>query len=192
MKLILGSSSASRRAVLGAADYDFDVVAPDIDEKDAALRGAAHPRDLPLLIARAKMDALLARIREPAIVIAADQVVLCAGYLHEKPASAAEALRFLERYIVGHPAETVAALVVANTETGRRAEGVDVARVYFSRTLEEDAAEYAATDDVLTHAGGFAIEHPLIEPHLRDIQGAEDSVRGLPLDLLRRLMAEVG
>lgn len=91
MKIILGSSSKPRRKVMEDNNYVFEIMSPDIDEK--AIRSENY-YELPLLLARAKAEALLSRIQkdeisrtnyEQAIIITADQITVCEGDLHEKP-----------------------------------------------------------------------------------------------------------
>jgi septum formation protein len=93
--LILASSSAIRRAMLGAAGVDFEVAAPHVDE--AALKAAALlTDDLAIDIARAKaLSVSEGRIAD--WVIGSDSVVSVEGRLFDKPADrdqAAEHLRF--------------------------------------------------------------------------------------------------
>ena len=35
------------------------------------------------------------------------------------------------------------------------------------------------------------VEHPLVQPFVQRIEGTEDSIRGLPVDLTNRLIAEI-
>ncbi len=183
MKLILGSSSKYRRAVLEGTGMTFEVISPDIDEK--AIR-SEDPYTLPLLIAREKMKAL-----QSAIVIAADQVVVCEGKLREKPTSREEAIQFLTEYSNGSPAETVSALVVYNSESGKVAEGVDIATTYFNPIPEEVIMAYIDTGEAYHNAGAFMLEHPLLAPYVKKVEGTPDSVAGLPLELLEKLTQEV-
>ncbi len=44
---------------------------------------------------------------------------------------------------------------------------------------------------MLTSAGGFEIEHPLLAPRILRIEGYRESVVGLPTKLLCRLISEV-
>ena len=39
-------------------------------------------------------------------------------------------------------------------------------------------------------AGGMMVEHPLVKPHVLQIEGTEDGVRGLAKDLVIKLMVE--
>lgn len=187
MKIILGFSSKSRREVLKQAGYIFEVINPDIDEK--AIR-TDDLYQLSLLVAKAKAAALLAKISEPALLITADQIVVCHGNLYEKPTSEDEARNFLNTYSAGHPAETVSALVVTNTETKKVFAGVEVAKVFFNPIPAGVIEEYIKAKTLFAHAGGFSPNHELVKPYIRRIEGTLDSVMGLPLKLLEELIAK--
>lgn len=188
MKIILGSSSKYRRAVLEGKGYKFEVMSPDIDEK--AIRTEDYYK-LPILLARAKADALLPRISENALVVTSDQVVVCNGDLHEKPQDAVEAKLFLQKYGKGYPAETVSALVVTNTANGKKAEGVDIAKTHYNFIPENVIDDFIENGDPYSKAGGFAIQSPILQPYQNKLEGTEDSTMGMPLELLERLIKEV-
>ena len=53
-------------------------------------------------------------------------------------------------------------------------------------------AELVSTGSrMLCSAGGFELEHPLLRCRVRTIDGYDESVRGLPVKLLSRLLNEV-
>jgi len=187
MKIILGSSSKPRQEVLQEAGYVFDVISPDIDEK---LIRTENFYDLPLLLAKAKAEALLEKVKEPALIVTGDQVVVCNNYLHEKPETKEEAETFFDRY-ANYPAETVSALVVTNTQTGKQVSGIDIARVFFNSIPKNIQEEYIATGIPFKHAGGFSPEHEAISSYIKEIQGALDSLKAMPLKLLEELMKKV-
>jgi len=164
--------------------YAFAVMPAHIDEQ--AIR-AEDPGALTLALAHAKADALLPQIHEPALLITSDQVVVWQGKIREKPAHAEEARAFLRGYADG-PAETVTAVVVTNTATGVRQQGVDVATVWFRRIPEEVIEQVIAREEVFAHAGGFSITDPLLEAYIERVDGTTDSVIGLPTALTRRLI----
>ncbi|KAH0759268.1 hypothetical protein KY290_022761 [Solanum tuberosum] len=77
-KLILGSSSAARKKILGDMGYEFTTMSADIDEK--AIR-KEKPEDLVMALAEAKADAIISNFRKienlekdvnPTILVAAD------------------------------------------------------------------------------------------------------------------------
>lgn len=174
--------------VLENKGYMFETMSPDIDEK--AIRTTDYYQ-LPLLLARAKAKALIPRVIGDALVVTADQVVVCKGDLHEKPADAQEAKVFLKKYSEGYPPETVSAVVVTNTKNGKSAEGVDIAKTYLNAIPDQVIQEFIDKGDPFSKAGGFAIQSPLLQPYLDKIEGTEDSIMGMPLVLLERLMKEV-
>ena len=115
-KIILGSSSPARKNVLEKLGYTFEIMAADIDER--AIRDA-DPRKLTSKLANAKALALLEKIKFPALLITADQVVNCNGVIREKPETPQEARDFLKSY-EKFPAETVNTVVVTDTVSGTK------------------------------------------------------------------------
>ncbi len=189
MKLILGSASKWRRQILHNAGYDFSTMSPDIDEKQIR---HADPNQLALLIAHAKADALLPKITEPAILITSDQVVFCHDQIFEKPSSEIEVRKFLNSY-QQHDAATITAIVVTDTATGQREQGVDRVNVVFNPIPEGVINHMIAEGEVFSCAGGFQIEdeNGKLNPYIKKTDGAIDSVKGLPLQLLNELIAKV-
>jgi septum formation protein len=184
MHIILGSQSHGRRELLSAMGYAFAVMPAHIDER--AIR-SEDPGALTLALAHAKADALLPHIHEPALLITSDQVVVWQGKIHEKPAHAEEARAFLRGYAEG-PAVLVTAVVVTNTATGVRQQGVDRAMVWFRRIPEEVIDQVIAREEVFAHAGGFSITDPLLEAYIERVDGTVESVIGLPAALTRQLL----
>jgi len=187
MKLILGSKSAGRQAVLKAAGYDFAVVTADIDEK--AIRHT-NPKQLVLAIANAKADAIIKKITKPGILITADQVAVCNGKICEKPNNQKEAREFIRAYRT-YPMETVSSVVVTNLETGQRAEGVDVAKVYFKDFPESVIDEAIANGRVMHCSGAMRCEEPPFSNYIEKFEGTKDSTSGMPLKLLEELLKKV-
>lgn len=186
-KIILGSQSKARREILKQMGYEFEIMPSDIDEKQIRLE---NPTELTLALARAKAAALLPKIKEAAILITSDQVVVWNRTIREKPENEAQAREYLGR-AAEHPSETVTAMVVINTATGKQAEGVDVAKVYFSDIPEEIISRLIEEGNIFNQAGGFSIDDPLVKDFVRRIEGEHESIEGLPKKLTERLMEEV-
>lgn len=190
MRILLGSRSASRRALLARIVPGFnpetDAIAADIDER--AIR-TDDPERLPMRLAHAKADALLPGIAGQTLLLTSDQIVLWEGELREKPESAEEARRFLQSY-GQHPARTLTAVVVHNTTTGRRVAGEDSAWAHFHPIPDAVITQLIAEGAILHTAGGFQIENPLLAPYVRQIEGEPESIQGLPLALTTRLLVE--
>ncbi len=188
MKIILGSQSENRKMVLQNAGYTFDIMVSNIDEK--TIRHENY-YELPLRLARAKAEALLPRIKEPALLVTADQVIVWHGELREKPRDFTEARAYLETFSGSeYPAECINGITVTNTASGKSLTEREVSRVYFS-TLPQDTIEaFLKEGTMYKYAGGFTPQSPLLRPYLR-IDGTFESVLGLPLDILTRLLKKV-
>ena len=186
-KIILGSSSEHRKIVLRDAGYDFDVIAADIDER------AIHnddPEQLAIDIANAKADAILPKITEPALLVTGDQVVVWNGEVRGKPKDSEQAKHFLKTS-VDYPPETISALVVVNTATGKRASGADRVRTSFNPIPEDVINRVVAKGITMTTAGGFQVRDEDLKPYIEHMTGTQDSIEGFPLALLEKLMEEV-
>lgn len=189
MKLILGSQSENRKQVLLKAGYVFDVMVSNIDEK--VIR---HENwyEMPLRIAKAKTEALLPNIKEPALLITADVVTIWNGELREKPHDFDEARRFLKSFSESsHPVECVNGIVVTNTATDAVATGTDISKVWFGKISDEFIETLISEGGVCNWAGGFTLLDPRTNALIARREGTYESVLGMPLGLVRRLLKEV-
>ncbi|MFA6177323.1 MAG: Maf family nucleotide pyrophosphatase [Candidatus Paceibacterota bacterium] len=189
MKLILGSSSKYRKNILEKAGYVFDVLVPDIDEK---LIQVDDPYQRPLVVARAKAEVLISQIKEPALLVTSDVIAVCNGKVREKPESKEEAREFLMEYSKGIGPEGVTAIVIYNTVTKEYFEGIDKAQVFFSEFPESVIEDFIKNGDALGRAGGFGVQSPILRPYVKKIEGDEESIVGLPVLLLKKLLKQAG
>jgi len=187
MKIILGSHSPRRRKILEEMGYKFEVMSPNIDEK--AIR-FDDPKKLTLTLAKAKAEALKTKIFEPSILITSDLVVVWEGKILEKPENEKELREFLQGYNL-HPAETIGAIVVTNTKTGKQVEAIDTAKVHFNPFSEEDIQEIIKDGKAFDFAGGFYVEGDLWAKHINKIEGTKYSALGLSKNLVEKLISEV-
>ena len=187
MKIILGSSSKWRKAMLEKMGYNFRVVTADIDEK--TIRSNDY-YTLPIKIACAKADAIMQKIKEPVLLITGDQDVLCNGELREKPKDEHQAREFLLSY-KKYPAEIINAVVITNTKSGKRAQGTNISKVYFKEIPKKIIDKLIKTKDILNSAGSFLMEHKLLKPYIEEYNGKEGDSLGLPKKLTEHLILEV-
>lgn len=96
LRVVLASTSVSRRAILQAAGLDFDAVSPGVDEdavKLSCLASGAPPRRIAVVLADQK--ALAVSRSMPGLVIGADQTLDLDGALYDKPRDLAQARQTL-------------------------------------------------------------------------------------------------
>lgn len=150
---------------------------------------------MPILIAKAKASVLIKRhdlydLKEPALLITADQIVLYRTNVREKPENLSEATEFLSSYS-NDAVSTVSAIVVTHLPSGVQESGVDIATVYWKNIPEEVVARVVERGEVLQSAGGFKVEDPDLNPLVKGIDRPVDSVMGFPVDLVKKLMLAV-
>jgi septum formation protein len=184
MALILASQSPRRREILEGAGLEFEVRAPDIDERVAA---GEDPGSYVRRLARAKAEAV--PLPPGSVVLGADTVVVIDGEILGKPADAGEAARMLRR-LAGRWHEVVTGICL------RAAGGVSVdaetTRVRVAPLTEDEIRLYVASGEPLDKAGGYAIQG-LASKFIERIEGCYFNVVGLPMALVyRRLSALAG
>ena len=172
---------------------EYTVRTADIDEK--AIRHA-DPSQLVTLLAHAKADAILQKMKDAGdplegILVTCDQVVTFKGEIREKPEDEDECRRFIREYSESdQPTCTVSAVLATNVASGARVGGVDVAEIHFGEIPREAEDRVIADGEVLWCAGGLQAEHPAIQPCIVKQVGTQDSIMGLPKDLVVRLIGQ--
>lgn len=157
-ELILASTSAYRRELLGRVYNPFRSAAPGVDE--TPLPGETAPA-LVARLARAKAEAV-AKAHPSAWVIGSDQAaVLAEGGAHSeiigKPGTA-ERCREQLRRCSGKSLLFLTAVALVRRDDGRLSEFLDTTRVVF-RTLDEATiSRYVERESPLDCAGGFKSE----------------------------------
>lgn len=193
--LIIGTSSPFRLSLFRThfPDLRYTTAKPAIDEKrilpPSGIRDTANPAKLALSIAHAKSDALAHLMRNDEILVTFDQVVTYNGNAREKPETEEICRQYLRSY-ESYPLVTVSAVVVAGKS--KRVDGLDVAKQYFTRIDEHVIDQLIQKGDVMWCAGGITVEDELLDPYKLDREGSLESIMGLPVDLLRQLLHDMG
>lgn len=181
-RLILASASPARRAVLAAAGLHFETAVAAVDEdaiKAAARAEGIPPADAALLLADAKARRIATREPE-ALVIGADQMLVCEGRWFDKPADA-EAARAQLRALRGRAHDLVTA--VACWRRGERVwQHVAVPRLVMRDFSDAFLDAYLAREGeaVTRSVGAYRLEGPGVQLFAR-VAGDQSSILGLPL-----------
>ncbi|VAH94873.1 7-methyl-GTP pyrophosphatase-like [Triticum dicoccoides] len=195
-KIILGSSSPARRAILSDMGYEFTVMSADIDEK--AVRRET-PEELVKALAEAKADAIQLNLADgcadrgsrdrPTLLITSDQVKVSKGMIRERPTSTEEAREFIKGYS-GDVAFAMNYVLVTNLSTGGRKGGWDIPEICFHHIPDEFIEKVVKEGGMTCVAGGLRLMHPSSLPFIKELVGTVDSVRGLPRNLTEKLIRE--
>ena len=188
-RLVLGSASPARLALLRQAGLSPDVVVSDVDESTVT---APRVAERVALLAAAKAAAV-AEKETDALVIGADSLLEYRGQAMGKPADVHEA-RDRWQHIGGRSAvlHTGQALfdVVDGAVVGRDVAVVSTT-VHFVRPSPAELEAYLATGEPLAVAGAFTLDG-LGASFVRRIDGDPAAVVGLSLATLRTQLAGRG
>jgi septum formation protein len=192
-RLILASASASRRALLTAAGLTFTVQPADIDEaeiKRAARSAGVAAQEAALQLADAKAQCV-ARCNLEALVIGADQILLCEGAWFDKPENVAAARAQL-RALRGR--SHVLATAVVCWQRGQRVWHHSAEPLLSMREFTDDFLEtYLAVegDSVTSTVGSYRLEGRGVQLFAR-VEGEQSAVLGLPLLVLLEFLRQNG
>jgi septum formation protein len=191
-KLVLASASPRRRDLLGQLGLPFEVHPADVDETPLPGEPAM---ELVRRLAVAKAQAALDRVSllgEEVVVLAADTVVAVADDVLGKPVDAADAARMLGLLSGSRHQVLTGVAVAASWGTAARLEvAVEVTHVHMREWSDDEITAYVASGEPMDKAGSYAIQE-VGDRFVSHIEGSFDNVVGLPVDVVRRMLAEVG
>lgn len=176
LRLVLGSTSAPRRALLERLGLPFTTAAPNVDE--TALPAEA-PIDLVHRLSRAKAESVAER-HTKCFVVGSDQLAVCGREVLGKPGSGERAVAQL-RQLSGQRVTFYTGVSVVNSETRANESHLDVTTVHFRALTDEEIDSYVARDKPYQCAGGFKIESLGISLFTRVESQDPTALIGLPL-----------
>jgi septum formation protein len=189
LRLILASASPRRAEILRDAGFSFDIQPPNVDEAFVTGENAeAYVKRISQAKAHAVADRALSE-GSPAIVIAADTVVLVGQQILPKPKDAEDARRML-RLLNAAKHEVLTGLSVIRAYDGISFERVERTRVEFVRLSETDIDAYVRTKEPFDKAGAYGIQG-IGGRFVRRIEGCYFNVMGLPLSRVWEILREM-
>lgn len=182
VRFVLASGSAARRDLLRRTGIDFAVAVAAIDEaavKHAARASGESAADAALILAR--MKACRIAHREPeALIIAADQILVCGDMWFDKPVDTAHAREQL-RALRGRTHSLATAVVCqrGDRQVWQYVTQPQMTMRYFSDAFLEAYLE-AEGEAVMSSVGGYRLEALGVQLFER-IEGDHAAILGLPL-----------
>jgi septum formation protein len=123
-----------------------------------------------------------------AIVIGSDLMVALDGKQLGKPETEAEAIQMLKNFS-NRTHEIITSVAVICKARGYEKVLTETSYVTFDELPESTILEYVATGNPYDKGGAYAIQNPLIKPHV-SIKGRIDTVLGLPTNLVATLLKD--
>lgn len=183
--IVLASASPRRKALLEALGISIDVRPSHADEIEDG-----DPESVALENAVVKRDAAAAELHQPALVIAADTIVVLGERILGKPRDHAEAHAMLHE-LSNQQHRVITGVAIVNTETGRMAAGTETTLVTFRDLTDDQIDHFVQAVNPLDRAGAYTVDGPgtLI---VARYDGCYQNVLGLPIPRLEALLESIG
>jgi len=184
-RIVLASASPRRAYLLERAGIQFDVVRPGEVEQDVCRTG--EPREFAKAVARAKARSVAC---EPdCFCLGCDTVVAIDDIILGKPTSPDDARRMLA-LLSGRWHSVITGVCLMHD--GRCTEIVDYeeSQVQFAPLQPEEINAYVASGEPFGKAGAYGIQGGA-SSFVTGLRGPLDNVIGLPVRLVRKMIAEM-
>lgn len=185
--LILASTSKYRGALLSQLGWEFEAVAPGVDEDKVKANGLA-PSELALLLSKFKAEAVFAK-RPDACVIGSDQVCTMDGKIFSKPGTVEKATEQIGE-MQGKSHELLTAVTVVSP---KGIESFINRTVLHMRPLTLSQIHSYVNDDLpLDCAGSYKLESKGIKLFSSIEMTDQTAIIGLPLIELTTTLLKLG
>src|SRR3954464_12190157 len=188
--IILASAAPRRRERLEEAGYNFTVV-PPADDVECGVCSEFGPAGLVADLAYRKAAAVRKTLGNDvaALVLAADTVAECDGFILGKPRDELDARAMLTQ-LSGREYRVLTGVCLWRLDRGTPLIRVAVTKLRMDKLTDEQLDEYIASGQWEGKAGSFGYQDRLGWVHV--VEGSESNVVGLPMELLADILLKLG
>lgn len=188
-RLILASSSTSRRRLLESAGLKPEIIVSHVDE-ETDFFNAMSPTDMVIALAITKAHTVREQITGDSVIIACDSTFEFDGVSLGKPGTPEVATERASR-VRGNSGLLHTGHCIIDTSRDREISDRVTTKVTFSDMSDLEIADYVATGEPLHVAGGFTLDG-FSSPFIPSIEGDYTNVVGISMPFLRAAMSELG
>ena len=175
-KLVLASASPRRKELLEKLGYIFQIIPADIEE---IVDKTKKPEEIVKEIALQKASHIANNLKEPAIIIGSDTIVVIDDTILGKPENAEDASKMLQQ-LSGRSHQVISGIAIVDTYTNNTIIDSESSDVYFRDISQEEITNYIKTKEPMDKAGAYAIQG-LASTFIEKINGCYNNIVGLPV-----------
>jgi septum formation protein len=189
LRIILASGSPRRRELLKEAGYNFVVIPPG-EDVECGVCSEFGPAGLVADLAFRKAAAVRKTVgnESSSLVLAADTVAECDGFILGKPRDEHDARTMLTQ-LSGREHRVLTGVCLWRLDGDVPLIRVAVTKLLMDRLTDAQLDEYIASGQWEGKAGSFGYQDCLGWVHI--VEGSESNVVGLPMELLAEMLAEM-
>lgn len=187
MRIILASSSITRRKIMDELNIKYDIITSDIEERSQSSDPKLYVEEL----SRNKALSVSNKVEDnKSLIIAADTIIYKDGKKYEKPKTIEEVIANLKE-LSGAKNQGITGVTIFDTSNGNSDTFSCTTDVYFKNISEEDIMWYVSHEKDLLKKAGYSLEGTM-SLFLEKIDGDYYNVLGLPLGMLYSKINEMG
>ena len=187
MRIILASSSITRRKIMDELNIKYDIITSDIEERSQSSDPKLYVEEL----SRNKALSVSNKVEDnKSLIIAADTIIYKDGKKYEKPKTIEEVIANLKE-LSGAKNQGITGVTIFDTSNGNSETFSCTTDVYFKNISEEDIMWYVSHEKDLLKKAGYSLEGTM-SLFLEKIDGDYYNVLGLPLGMLYSKINEMG
>jgi len=174
-KYILASQSPRRKQLLQWAEIDFEIM---VEHTHEDYPEGLSPQEVAIHIARNKAKAVLDKINDTRIILAADTIVVLGNEIIGKPKDRNDAISILKKLSGNHHQVITGVSIVNSTKENSFA---DITDVEFHPLTPDQIEFYIDKYKPYDKAGAYAIQEWIGVTGIKSINGDFYNVMGLPV-----------
>lgn len=194
--VILASQSPRRHSLIKKIVSNFDVVAPEFDEKldsdnytDDVIKSLSLQKALSALNTHKQSGAGIC-LSKGCLIISADTMVVFNNKIYGKPKDELDAQRILSD-LSGNTHFVVTAITVLDSDSQEYVSDVVKTYVTFQNLSEDLIKDYVKNKKPLDKAGAYGIQEMGSE-FIKNVDGDLENVIGFPTQKVRALLEQMG
>ncbi len=185
-KIILASTSPRRRKLLSKLNLEFEIIPPTFDEKLFDLSADfSSVENLSLK----KAQSVAEKIKESALIIGADTIVILDNQILGKPKNREDAFLMLKS-LSGKTHIVITGIGICDTATKKAYKGHDITYVTFNELSSSQIYSYIDDRKPFDKAGAYGIQE-LPKEFIKEVSGETDNVIGLPTKILIKMLDKI-
>ena len=190
-RVVLASSSPSRKRLLESVNIDFDVLVSGVDEETPEIMKLA-PSEMVVALAIMKAHTVKNTFDcgDNTLIIGCDSTFEFEGENLGKPGTRENAIARAHQ-ISGKSGLLHTGHCVIDTAQGIEVSDISTARVHFAKMTDVEIENYVDSGEPIHVAGGFTLDG-LSAPFITKIEGDPSGIIGLSLPTLRKIILNLG
>ena len=186
MRLILASSSSIRRSLFDMIGWKYEVIPSNVEENSSSTSPDQYVIDL----SKDKANSVSSKIKNEALIIAADTIIYMNNKKFEKPKSKEEAFEFIKE-MSGHITYGVTGVTIKDLYQNKEISFTDTTEVHLKSVSDNDILWYVKNEKDLLNRCGYCIAGKA-SLFVDNIEGDFYNVLGLPISKLYSKLTELG